>query len=102
MDVLTLITNPTVRDVGAGAILVLVVFMILTGRLIPKATHDREMANAVTRGDEWKRTAEETQKVNSEIRSQNSQLIKANEVVEAFLRSAGPSQADTTQPVGGS
>ncbi|KQT75412.1 hypothetical protein [Microbacterium sp. Leaf436] len=100
MDALSLLANPTLRDIGAGAILVLVVLMIITGRLIPKATHDREMKTAITRGDEWKQTAEETVKVNAEVLSQNSQLIKANEVVEAFLRSAGPSPADTS-PVGG-
>ncbi len=101
MDVVTFFANPTIRDIGAVAILALVVLMILTGRLVPKATHDREVNAAVTRGDEWKNTAQDYQTVNQEIRDQNSKLIKANEVVEAFLKSAGPSIGDTTQPPGG-
>lgn len=97
MDVLTLFANTTVRDIGAVAIVALVVLMILTGRLVPKVTHDRELeaaekrvTDAVARGDEWKQSAEETQAVNAEIRAQNSSLIKANEIVEALIRSAGP------------
>jgi hypothetical protein len=107
MDVLAFFANPTVRDIGAITLLVLVVLMILTGRLIPKSTHERELAaaekrtqDAVERGNEWKQTAEETGKVNAVVRAQNSELIEANKVVKALLQAAGPSIGDT-QPAGG-
>lgn len=97
MDVLAFFANPTVRDIGAISILAIVVIMILTGRLIPKSTHERELeaadkrtSDAVARGDEWKQTAKDTEEVNAVVRAQNGQLIEANRVVEAFLRSAGP------------
>lgn len=97
MDVLTFFANPIVRDIGAVGLVALVVMMILTGRLIPKSAHDRELeaaekrtSDAVARGDEWKQTAKDTEEVNAVVRAQNTQLIEGNRVVEAFLRSAGP------------
>ncbi len=97
MDVVTFFANGTVRDIGAISLLALVVLMILTGRLIPKSTHDRELEaaekrtlDAVSRGDEWKRTAKATEDVNAIVRAQNSELIDANKVVKAFLQAAGP------------
>lgn len=102
MDVLAFFANPSVRDVGAVLILAIVVVMIIRGDLVPRRTHDRELAaadkrttDAVTRGDEWKHTAEETTKVNAVIRKQNSDLIEANQVVKTFLQASGPSPADT-------
>lgn len=101
MDVLTFFANPIVRDIGAVGVVVLVVLMILTGRLIPKSTHDRELlaaekrtTDAVERGDEWKETAQATDAVNAVVRAQNTALIEANKVVEAFLKASGPSAAD--------
>lgn len=101
MDVLSFFANPVVRDIGAVGLVALVVLMILTGRLIPKSTHDRELAaadqrtaDAVARGDEWKQTAKATEEVNSIVRAQNSELIDANRVVKAFLQSAGPTFAE--------
>jgi len=101
MDVLSFFANPVVRDIGAVGLVALVVLMILTGRLIPKSTHERELeaaekrtADAVARGDEWKQTAKNTEEVNAVVRAQNSELIEANKIVKAFLQSAGPALAD--------
>jgi hypothetical protein len=103
MDVLTFFANPSVRDIGAIAILAIVVVMILRGDLVPRRTHDRELAaadrrttDAVARGDEWKATAKATEEVNAVIRSQNSDLIEANKIVKSFLQASGPSIADTS------
>lgn len=97
MDVLSFFANPVVRDIGAVGLVVLIVLLILTGRLIPKSTHERELeaaekrtSDAVARGDEWKQTAKNTEEVNAVVRAQNSELIEGNKVVEAFLRASGP------------
>ncbi len=81
-------------------------WLLATGRLIPRSSHERELAaaekrnaDAVARGDEWKGTALELQKVNTEIRKQNGQLIQANQVVESFLNASRP--PGDTQPSGG-
>lgn len=107
-DLVSIIANPTIRDIGAVGLLLLVAMMIFTGRLIPKATHlreiaaaDKQTAAAIVRGDEWKATAEETAAVNKTIRHQNGELIEANKVVKALLQASGPSIADTQQPMGG-
>src|SRR6476620_1823278 len=77
-------------------VIVLIYWLLATGRLIPKSSHERELAQAEKRGDEWKETANEFRAVNAEIRKQNSQLLESNRVVESFLRAASPGNlADT-------
>lgn len=71
-------------------VIVLIYWLLSTGRLIPKSSHERELELANKRGDEWKETANEFRAVNAEIRKQNSQLLESNRVVESFLRAASP------------
>lgn len=40
MDVVSLFANATIRDIGATALLAVVVILILTGRLVPKSVAD--------------------------------------------------------------
>ena len=80
------------------AVVVLVYWLLATGRLIPRASHERELAVANKRGDEWKETALEQRAANAEIRKQNAQLIEANRVVETFLRAASPAPISDTGP----
>lgn len=88
---------------GMIGVIVLFYWLMATGRIITKASHERELAMANKRGDEWKETALDTRAVNTEVRKQNGQLIEANRIVESFLRAASPgSLADTmTVPPGG-
>jgi hypothetical protein len=88
-------------------IIVLVGWLIYTGRLIPKASHERELTQQKeftvreqVRGDEWKATALAQEEVNKEIRSQNSQLVQSNEITAYFFRSIAPSLGDTLDPKG--
>lgn len=88
----------SLSPIGAliGAI-VLFYWMLSTGRIIPKSSHDRELAVANKRGDEWKDTALEARAVNQEIRTQNSSLIQSQGVFEQFLRHASASPGDTSR-----
>jgi len=79
-------------------IVVLVYWLLATGRMIPKSSHERELGVANRRGDEWKETALEQRAANAEIRRQNAQLIEANRVVETFLRAASPGTITDTGP----
>lgn len=54
MDIIAFLSNSTVRDVSAGAIVIAVVLLIITGRLIPLRTHNREMSEVRTSRDAWK------------------------------------------------
>ena len=80
---------------GLGVIAV-VYWLLITGRLVPRASHVREMATEAKRGDEWKETAHSYRDANVLLLEQNGGLIKANTVVEAFLRAADK-QGDTEQ-----
>jgi hypothetical protein len=84
---------------GMLGLLALMYWLLATGRLITKGSHERELKMEAKRGDEWKETALETRAVNAEVRTQNTQLIEANRIVESFLRAASPgSIADTQHP----
>lgn len=103
MDVLTLFANSTVRDIGAVAIVALVVLMILTGRLVPKATHERELAASNKRGDEWKQTAKVYESANAVQAEQISKFADAGltnaEFYGTVMRDGGGrrvGQTDTT------
>lgn len=54
MDVLAFLADATVRDIGAGTLVVVIVVMILTERLIPRRTHLREIAELLRQVEEFR------------------------------------------------
>lgn len=54
MDIISFLTNATVRDISAGAVVVAVVVLIIMGRLIPLRTHNRELGEVTASRDAWK------------------------------------------------
>jgi hypothetical protein len=105
VDVLSFFANTTVRDIGAVAIVALGVLLIFAGRLIPKSTHDRLLAEANKRGDEWKESALFEREHSSELAKQNSTLIEATKTPAEFfgtvMREGGGSrvaETDTSSP----
>lgn len=70
--------EPTTGWGAFGALTVFVVISLLRGWLVPKNTHDRELAVADRRGDEWKETALESRKTTNE-------LIRSQQVVKDFF-----------------
>lgn len=85
----------------SGLIGVIVVFFLLlsTGRIITKSSHERELAQANKRGDEWKETALQQRAVNQALREQNGQLIEATRTASAFFAAHTP--RDALDPTGG-
>ena len=81
-------------------VVVIVYWLIVSGRLVPKSTYQSSLAQETRRGDEWKETALEQRAVNAELRRQNGQLIEANRVVESFLRAASPDYDSRPGPLG--
>ena len=65
-------------------------WLVVSGRLVPRSTHEESLGQERKRGDEWKETALEYREVNAEVRRQNGQLLEANRVVESFLRATTP------------
>lgn len=72
----------------SAALIGLLVYIGLSigrGWWVPKTSHEREMASANRRGDEWKETALSTRSLNAELAKQNSELTEANKTAAEFF-----------------
>lgn len=70
-------------------------WLLGSGRLIPRSSHEREMELVRTRGDEWKKAALDQQVVNQEIRSQNTALLETARITAKFFGDVGRDIEDT-------
>lgn len=66
-------------------LIVLIFWLTSTGRYIPRSSHEREMAAANKRGDEWKETAIETRVLNVALVKQNSILVESTKTSAEFF-----------------
>lgn len=80
-------------------VIVLFFLLLANGKIITKSSHERELAQANKRGDEWKETALEQRAVNQALREQNGQLIEATRTASAFFAAHTP--RDTFDLTGG-
>ena len=53
----TIFANAAIRDIGYAVLLTVVIVAIIFGYLLPRWTHEKILAAAIKRGDEWKETA---------------------------------------------
>lgn len=91
----------SLTPIGFGlGVVAIVYWLLISGRLIPRSSHERELAVSNKRGDEWKETANTFRDANAILLGQNGDLIEGGKVVEAFLRASGPSQGDTQRSGG--
>lgn len=89
MDVLPGIwsLSPLAALVG---IIVLSYWLLASGRIITKGSHERELAQANKRGDDWKETAGTQGSTIAEQTKQITKLIEANEInQQVFLAGLG-------------
>jgi hypothetical protein len=84
----------------ALGVVALVYWLLVTGRLIPKSTHEALVGSERNRANEWRASSDKFEQVNTEIRKQNGSLIEANRVVESFLKASSNHLGDT-QETGG-
>lgn len=84
-------------------VLVYIGLSIGRGWWVPKTSHERELAAANKRGDEWKETALSTRLLNQELAKQNSVLVESTKTPAEFFGTVmrdggGPSvaKANTT------
>jgi len=88
--------------IGFGiGVVALVYWLLLTGRLIPRASHEREMNQSNKRGDEWKDTALTERAAREKTSGQLDLALDANRAWEAVFRSAGVTIDENTIPGGG-
>lgn len=65
----------TIVQGGLGTIGLLSILLILTGRLIPVRTHEREMAREQKRGDDWHAAWEATEQRAEERDGQLGEIL---------------------------
>lgn len=71
-----------------GAVLGMMVFLFLSlakGWVIPRASHERELAAANKRGDDWKESSEKKDVLIGVLTSQNGTLIEATKTPAEFF-----------------
>lgn len=94
MDIIGVLANPVFADVGVGALLALVIILILTGRLVPRVTHERELAASNKRADEWKETTLKSQKLAEELTEQVGKFAEAAKTPSEFFSTVMSSGGD--------
>lgn len=65
---------------------VLVLWLVLSGRLIPGKTHERELTQERTRADEWKTVAGERKQTINSLIVQNTAMLESTETVSAVVK----------------
>ena len=79
-------------SLGAAGLLAAVVIMVLTGRLLPKASVDERLADKDRQIDTWRTAYERGLEIQQEQQRQLAALLKANQtaprVIEAIPKAA--------------
>jgi len=71
-------------------VLVLQFWMMATGRLITKSSHERELQIKQFQVDDWKEIAKEERATNAIHLEQKSKLIEAATIASAFFKAQTP------------
>jgi hypothetical protein len=83
-------------------VVVLVFWLLATGRIIPRASHERELAVANKRGDEWKETALEGRALITQLTGQVDKFADASRTPAEFfgtvMRAGGDPGVATSDP----
>lgn len=64
-------------DISAGAVVILIVLLILTGRLVPKTTHVRELSDKDTQIMYLRQALDTNREIMRELADQNGDLQDA-------------------------
>lgn len=93
----TLLSNPSVSDLGTGAIVTGVIVLIITGQLIPGRTHKREILEIQTSRDAWKSAHTRSEDARQALAQQNFQLLETARIASKFYQDFLPPSDETTQ-----
>lgn len=83
---------------GMLGMIVLFYWMLATGRIITRSSHERELTVSDKRGDEWKETALNYRAVSTALTEQNGKLIESNRISDHFYREFFPSSVTVSTP----
>lgn len=91
----TFLSNPSVSDIGSGAIVVGVVVLIITGRLVPGGTHKRELDEIQASRDAWKAAHTRSEDARQALGQQNFQLLETARISAKFYGDFLPPTEET-------
>lgn len=78
-----------------GALLggiVLFYWLLATGRIITKGSHEREIALVRERGDDWRDSTLDSRAVSRELLKQNGQLLEGSKISDHFFSVVKPKE----------
>lgn len=75
--------SPIGAFLGLGA---LVLWLVLTGRLVPRKTHDEIVKQERTRAEEWKLVASERKGTINSLVVQNTAMLEATKTTAAVVQ----------------
>lgn len=93
-------TTHLTPTLGATGLLAGVVLMVLTGRLLPKASVDERLADKDRQIETWRTAYERSLEIQDEQRTQLTAMVAANETATKVLQ-AIPRAADLAAGPGG-
>lgn len=70
-------------------------WLLVTGRLIPRSSHERELNQQKEQTTDWKTAAKEQKEINQEIRQQNSVLLETARITSKFFVDVDKNLDDT-------
>lgn len=73
-------------SLGAAGLLAAVVLMVLTGRLLPKASVDERLADKDRQIETWRTAYERSLEIQAEQRTQLTAMVAANETATKVLQ----------------
>ncbi|WP_378735427.1 hypothetical protein [Nocardia brasiliensis] len=85
-------------QVGTVGLALIMTGLVVTGRLVPRATVDRLLADADNRNAFLERHIEAQQAVKSELASQNSELLGTARLATTLLRAVAPASTPRETP----
>ncbi|WP_342800962.1 hypothetical protein [Nocardia sp. No.11] len=77
-------------QVGTVGLALIVMGLVVTGRLVPRATVERLLADAAARTAFLERHIDAQQSVKSELASQNTELLGTARLATTLLRAVAP------------
>jgi hypothetical protein len=79
-------------------VIVLLYWLLSTGRLVTKSSHERELNREIARGDEWKEAHRVSEVGRANLQAQNSALMAGVRIADKFYKDFLPGVDEDTIP----
>lgn len=86
------------NGIGTVGLALIVTWLVVTGRLVPRATVEKMLADGAARNAYLERHIDAQQEVKSELASQNTELLGTSRLATALLRAVAPNSIPRETP----